>query len=60
MSGTPLFNGFDGNAAVRSEIKKMLFALEWLINDSMYKDHPEASQNAIDLLKRWEWWDRSQ
>jgi hypothetical protein len=47
------------DAPLLAEIRKILFALEWLVKDSMYKDHPEASQNAIDLLKRWEWWDRN-
>jgi hypothetical protein len=33
-----------------SEIESLRFALNRLVHDSMYKDHPEASQMALDAL----------
>ena len=32
------------------EIERLRAALKRLVHDSMYKDHPEASQMAIDAL----------
>ena len=32
------------------ELERLRAALQRLLNDSMYKDHPEASQMAIDAL----------
>jgi hypothetical protein len=34
-----------------TEIEQLRSALDRLVNDSMYKDHPEASQAAIDALR---------
>lgn len=33
------------------EIERLRAALNRLVNDSMYKDHPEASQMALDALQ---------
>lgn len=35
------------NFRLAAAAPKMLLALKRLVNDSMYKDHPEASQMAI-------------
>jgi ketopantoate reductase len=38
------------DAEAADEIERLRAALRRLLNDSMYKDHPEASQMAIDAL----------
>lgn len=35
---------------LRVENEQLRKALEWLLHETMYKDHPEASQNAMDVL----------
>lgn len=35
-----------------TEIERLRHALDWLLHETMYKDHPEASQNAMDVLNR--------
>jgi UDP:flavonoid glycosyltransferase YjiC (YdhE family) len=40
----------DEVSVLRAEIERLREALKRLLNDSMYKDHPEASQMAIDAL----------
>jgi len=40
-----------GYIQLQAENKQLRTALEWLLNETMYRDHPEASQAAIDALK---------
>lgn len=39
-------------ARLRGTVDLLRKALDWLLHETMYKDHPEASQNAIDVLAR--------
>jgi hypothetical protein len=42
----------EANRRLIAAAPDMLAALECLVNDSMFKDHPEASQMAIDAIAK--------
>jgi hypothetical protein len=42
----------EANARLIAAAPEMLAALGRLVNDSMFKDHPEASQMAIDAIAK--------
>lgn len=41
---------FEELEGLQDEILRLRKALNWLLHETMYKDHPDASQNAIDVL----------
>ena len=44
--------GYCGLAGKPATTSDMLAALQRIVNDSMFKDHPEASQMAIDAIAK--------
>lgn len=53
---------YEPDARLIAAAPRLLKALKWLLHETMFKDHPEASQEAIDAIAEAEapepasWW----